>query len=146
MLYKNFNHTNFKTNLAMNSLPSDWDSLLQLLGLIIVADKKTLKVEVDTFLDAVEELRDVIDPTISLTRNMARDWFILNKEKLEDIIDGLDYDMAICEALAPIESIPHKREVILKMLSIAISDNDFADVEKGLIKKTILYWNIPVLH
>lgn len=130
----------------MSSLPSDWDSLLQLLGLIIVADKKTLEVEVDTFLDAVEELRDVIDPTISLTRNMARDWFILNREKLEDIIDSLAYDKAICKALAPIESIPHKREVILKMLSIAISDNDFADVEKGLIKKTILYWNIPVLH
>lgn len=146
MLYKNFDYTNYKANLAMSSLPSEWDSLLQLLGLIIVADKKTLEVEVDTFLDAVEELRDIIDPTISLTRNIARDWLVLNREKLEEIIDSLAYDTAIRKALAPIKSIPHKREVILKMLSIAISDNDFADVEKGLIKKTVHYGNIPVLH
>jgi hypothetical protein len=28
------------------------------------------------------------------------------------------------------------------MVRIAVSDGVYADIEKGLIKKTILYWNI----
>lgn len=123
-------------------LPSNWNHVMKLLGLIIVADKKTLKEEVDAFLDAVSELRAVIDPTVTLTRHMAQDWFMRNREGLEEIIDGLAYDTAICEILKPIKSMPHKSDVISSMLKIAASDGEYADVERGLIKKTSLYWNI----
>lgn len=122
--------------------PSHWKHVLKLLGLIIVADKKVLKEEVDTFLDVVCELRAVIDPTVILTRHMARDWFMLNRSELEEVIENLAYDTEICETLATIKSMPHKLDVISGMVRIAISDGDYADVEKGLIKKTILYWNI----
>lgn len=136
--------SNMSANAAMTFPPSHWNQVLKLLGLIIVADKKTLPVEVDTFLDAVEELRELIDPTVSLTRHMARDWFVRNREGLEEIIDSLAYDTAICDILAPIKLISHKMDVINHMLKIAISDDEYANVEKGLIKKTILYWNIQV--
>ena len=122
--------------------PSHWKYVLKLLGLIIVADRKVLKEEVDEFLDVVTELRAVIDPTVYLTRHMARDWFLLNKSSLEDIIDNLAYDTALCEILAPIKSMPHKLDVISGMVRISVSDGVYADIEKGLIKKTILYWNI----
>jgi uncharacterized tellurite resistance protein B-like protein len=122
--------------------PSSWKHVLKLLGLIIVADGKVRKEEVDTYLDVVMELRCVIDPTVSLTRHMARDWFILNKEGLVDIIDSLAYDTALINILKEVRSMPHKLDVITAMVKIAISDGDYANVEKGLIKKTILYWNI----
>jgi len=127
---------------AVTFPPSHWKYVLKLLGLIIVADKKVLKEEVDEFLDVVSELRAVIDPTVSLTRHMALDWFLLNKPRLEAIIDSLAYDTALCETLAPIKSMPHKLDVISGMVRIAVSDGDYADIEKGLIKKTILYWNV----
>jgi len=100
------------------------------------------KEEVDAYLDVVMELRAVIDPNVSLTRRMALDWFMLNKTELTEIIDNLAYDTALCETLAPIKSMPHKLDVITGMLKIALADDDYANVEKGLIKKTILYWNI----
>jgi len=122
--------------------PSSWKHILKLLGLIIVADGKVLKEEVDTYLDVVMELQCVIDPTVSLTRHMARDWFFLNKDSLVEIIDSLAYDTALIDILKEIRSMPHKLDVITGMVKIAVSDNDYSNVEKGLIKKTILYWNI----
>lgn len=122
--------------------PSHWKYVLKLLGLIIVADKRTLKEEVDTFLDAVTELRPIIDPTICFTEKMAFDWFTRNKKDLEATIDSLAHDTAICEILAPIKSMPHKLDVISSMVRIAVSDGDYCDIEKGLIKKTCLYWNV----
>ena len=122
--------------------PSNWQHIFKLLGLIIVADGKIRKEEVDTYLDVVMELRAVIDPTVSLTRHMAKDWFILNKSDLEDIIVSLAYDSALIDILKEVRSMPHKLDVITGMVKIAVADGHYADVEKGLIKKTILYWNI----
>ena len=123
--------------------PSHWKHILKLLGLIIVADGRVLKEEVDTYLDVVAELRCIIDPSVVLTRRMAYDWFCLNKKELEDVINGLAYDTELLETLKEIKSLPHKLDVITGMVKIAVSDNDYHNVERGLIKKTILYWNIP---
>ena len=123
--------------------PSHWKYILKLLGLIIVADGRVVKEEVDTYLDVVAELRCVIDPSIVLTRRMAYDWFCLNKKDLEDVINGLAYDTELLATLKEIKSLPHKLDVITGMVRIAVSDDDYNNVERGLIKKTILYWNIP---
>ncbi len=121
---------------------SSWKYILKLLGLIVVADRKIYKEEMDTFVAAVSELRAVIDPKICFTEQMARDWFRRNKWDLEEIIDNLSYDTAICEILAPIKSMPYKLDVISSMVRIAVSDGFYCDVEKTLIKKTCLYWNV----
>jgi uncharacterized tellurite resistance protein B-like protein len=121
---------------------SNWTYILRLLGLIIVADRKTLQEEVDAFVRCIRELRAIIDPKLCLTEQMTRDWFRRNKPELEEIIDGLSYDTAICEIIAPIRSMPFKLDVISCMVEIAVSDGEYCDVEKGLIKKTCLYWNV----
>jgi hypothetical protein len=74
---------------------------------------------------------------------MAQDWFMLNKPRLLEIIDSLAYDTALLETLHPIKSMPHKLDVISAMVRIGVSDGVYSDVERGLVKKTILYWNIP---
>ena len=122
--------------------PSHWKHILKLLGLIIVADGRVVKEEVDTYLDVVMELRCVIDPSIVLTRRMARDWFYWNKKELEAVIDGLAYDTELLAILKEIKALPQKLDVITGMVRIAVSDNDYHIVKRGLIKKTILYWNI----
>lgn len=123
--------------------PTHWKYILKLLGLIIVADGRVVKEEVDTYLDVVMELRAVIDPSVMLTRRMARDWFYLNKNDLENIINSLAYDTELLATLKNIKSLPFKLDVITGMVRIAISDDVYDNVEKSLIKKTILYWNIP---
>lgn len=122
--------------------PSNWKHILKLLGLVIVANKRVLQEDVDSYLDVVAELRTIIDPTLYLTRHMAKDWLMLNKAELVEIIDSLAYDTAVCETLAPIKSMPHKLDVITGMVKIAVADGDYSGVKKLLVKKTILYWNV----
>ncbi len=122
--------------------PSSWKYVLTLLGLIIVADKKTFQEEIDTFLEAAVELRAIIDPKLCFTKKMAHDWFKLNKPALEAIIDGPSHDTAICEILTPIKHMPFKLDVISCMVRIAVSDGKYCDVERGLIAKTCLYWKV----
>ena len=122
--------------------PSNWKHVLKLLGLVIVANKRVLQEDVDTYLDVVTELHTIIDPTIYLTRHMARDWLMLNKSELVENIDSLEYDSILCETLGPIKSMPHKLDVITGMVKIAVADGDYSGVKKLLVKKTILYWNV----
>ena len=73
---------------------------------------------------------------------MARDWLMLNKNDLMDVIDSLAYDTVLLDTLSAIKSMPHKLDVISGMVRVALSDGVYSNVERGLVKKTILYWNI----
>jgi len=122
--------------------PSSWKYILRLLGLCIIIDRKVFKDEVDAFQECAIELRDIIDPTVCLTKKMAYDWFRLNKHILEDIRDNMSLETALFETLAPIKSISHKSDIISCMVKIAISDGEYCAKEKNLIKKTCLFWNV----
>jgi len=95
------------------------------------------------YLDVVMELRATIDPTVSLTRHMARDWFMLNKTELVHLIDSLAYDSVLLDTLSAIKTMPNKLDVISGMVRVAVSVGEYSNIQRGLIKKTILYWNIP---
>ncbi len=123
--------------------PSDWKYVLRLLGLVIVANGKTLREETDIFHDAVNELRVVIDPSLCITRHMNHDWFELNRPVLEDVIESASFDKFLYQTLAPIKSMPHKLDVISCMVRIAVSNGDYSNLEKSLINKTCLYWKHP---
>lgn len=122
--------------------PSQWKYILRLLGLIIVADGKTFQAEIDTFVRSMNDLRTVIDPTLCFTEKMAKDWFARNKPDLENIIENRSHDTAICEIVQPILFMPYKLDVISCMVKVAVSDGEYCDVERSLIAKTCLYWDV----
>lgn len=135
--------SNRKGNKPQYRLPvARWDNIMTLLGLMVVANGRVTEEEVNEFVDSMMELRVVIDPKVSLTRHFAMDWLKLNKDHLSAIIDGLEYDREIIAILSDIRSLPYKLDIITAMVRIAIADNDYSRIEKGFIKKTILYWNI----
>lgn len=121
---------------------SNWKYIYKLLGLIVVADGKVIKEELDAFQDVMIELAVVIDPKIVMTRKMAFDWFINNKSTLETIIEGLEYDDILINIFSRMRHLPQKLDVLTAMVKIAVADDNYSAKEKLLIKKTILYWNV----
>ncbi len=119
-----------------------WHNIFQLLGLMVVANGRVFPEDIKAYLNSVMELSVVVDPSVVITKQMAKDWFLINKADLIDIVNGLAYDTAILSILSEIKSFPHKLDVITCMVNIAIADEDYGDMEKMFIKKTILYWNI----
>lgn len=113
-----------------------------LIGLQLVIDVGSTGVEIKFFyLKAVKEPRTVIDPKVFLPEQMVREWFADNQSSLVENINSRSYDVALCETLRPIKSMPHKLDVISAMVRLAVADGDYSDLAKDLINKTCLYWN-----
>jgi len=121
---------------------NQWKHLMRLLGLIVVADKKVLPETVKAYVAGLRELSITIDPTIVITNKMIMDWLSLNKQRLLLDIEALQYDSLIIELLSHMKSMPFKLDVVTMMMRIAIADDNYSNMKKMLIKKTILYWNI----
>lgn len=121
---------------------SYWDYLLRLLALMVVVDKKVYQEEVEAFTKAAMQLQQAISPKMIMTQKMAMDWFISHRDRLQHVVDSLDYDRELIEVIAQLRGLPEKVEVLEAMVTIALSDDYYHDKEKMIIKKTILYWNI----
>lgn len=121
---------------------SYWDYLLRLLGLMVVVNGKVYHEEVEAFTQAAKQLQRVISPNMIMTENMALEWFVSHRKRLQMVVDRRDCDSAIIQITSHLRSLPQKVEVIKAMITIALSDNDYHASEKMIIKKTIVYWNI----
>lgn len=121
---------------------SYWEYLLRLMALIILVDKKVYQEEVEAFIKATMQLRDAISPNMMMTPKMAKDWFIVHRERIEEVVNSLNYDYELIEIIGHLRGLPQKTEVLKAMIAIALSDDFYHDKEKMIIKKTVLYWNI----
>ena len=122
----------------------DWDSLLKLLGLIVMMDDKVYQEELEAFSAFTLKLQKEISPDIFLSETMTRDWFVNHRSYLKAIVEGLDYDQAILNILAPIRTLPQKDSVLQAMIAVAKADGFFHDKEKMIITKTARYWNVKL--
>lgn len=121
---------------------SQWKHIFKLVGLIVVANGKIIKEEMDVYQDMMVELAVVIDPKIVMTRKMAFDWFVNNKDSLVAIIDSLEYEDTLIELFSHMRHLPHKLDVLTAMVKVAIADGVYGPKEELFIKKTILFWNV----
>lgn len=112
------------------------------MGLMIMVDKKVYQEEVEAFIKAAIQLRDAISPGMIMTPKMAKDWFIVHRERMAEVVDSLNYDYELIEIIGQLRGLPQKVEVLKAMITIALSDGFYHDKEKMIVKKTILYWNI----
>lgn len=73
---------------------------------------------------------------------MILDWLKLNKDHLASSLDSLEFDDILLDIISEMRSLPYKLDVITSMVRIAVSDGEYSKVERMLIKKTILFWNV----
>lgn len=109
-----------------------------------MVDSKVYQEEVEAFTDAALQLRDSISPDMMMTRKMALDWFVNHRERLQEVVDSLNYDYELIEIIGQLRGLTEKVEVLKAMQTIALSDDFYHDKEKMIIKKTVLYWNIDL--
>lgn len=124
--------------------PRQWKHVYRLLGLVLVADRRMVPEETQAFIQNAIALGGIIDPALVVTRRMAKDWLAINKASLISIIDGLEYDTVLIETLGCLNPFPNKRDVLRAMIDIARADNNYSPNKHMFIKKTMIYWNVPL--
>lgn len=125
-----------------DSSPCEWRLIMKLVGLMAVANERFTPDDMKSYQDQMMELRAVIDPSLVMTPQMIKDWLINNKIRLKSITMGLEIDSELVAIFQQFRNYTYKFDVLNAMVQVGISDGDYGRVEKMLIKKTILYWNI----
>ncbi len=120
----------------------EWHGILSLLTLVILADKRVYKEEVDTFVQTVKHLNDTISPEIFMTDGMAFDWFKSNKERIGNLLVGANVDQNIQRLIRDTRNVPNKSAVIEAMQTIAEADSDFHKNEQTIIDKCMAGWKL----
>jgi len=115
--------------------PADWQNILKLLMLTMLADGRAYERQADTFVDASFVLRSNMKVRGVQTRKMTMDWYIRNRQELVDIQTGETFEQDLLAIIDSLESIPDKKPLIRALKNMAKRDD-----EAGILSKSRERW------
>ena len=120
----------------------EWHNIMTLLTIVILADKRVYKEEVDTFVHTVKALNQSISPEIFMTEGMAFDWFKSNRMRVSNLLVGPSVEANIKNLIRNTRNVPGKSKIIDAMQRIAQADSDFHKTEQNVIKRAADGWGV----
>jgi len=119
-----------------------WHKILTLLTVIILADDRVYKEEVDTFVEVVIDLNSKISPEMFMTHKMAFDWFVANKDDVAKILSSPNAERHLDNLIKSLNQVKRKDAILNALQTVAHADNDFHPKEQSVIGRTIRLWKI----
>jgi len=120
-------------------------NILNIIALSILADKKVRRAEIDGFASAaknVPSLQNATSPRLSDV--WLEGWYNANKIKLIQTMQSQSFSNWFRKSLDQVTDIDDQSAILKAMEFVAISDYDFHDDERNLIKYTAQHWNIEL--
>ena len=121
----------------------DWEDVLTLMTMVILADERIYKEEVDAFVRAVFELNNAISPDIFITESMAFEWFKNNRDRIRDILKSPDSEPRVQALIRRMNKLRHKAKILAAMDTIAHADSDYHQKEHSVIRMSADNWGVP---
>jgi len=120
---------------------SEIDDVLILLALVILADNKVYRQEVEVFIKVAESLGDDFWGQNIISRKFLHDWLKLHFKELETLNKSKSKDAALAKLFIRLKQVPQKRKLVDAMVSVAAADGKIQVDEKILISLAALYWD-----
>jgi len=118
------------------------NDVLRVLSLVIVADGRVLKEEVDALANEAHKLIAQIDEGVFFTKSMAVDWFHNNRTTISLTLSSNNSLKLTSIALRKIDFFENKRALYFSMQRIAHSDNEYHSKENEVIQLAAKYWGV----
>jgi len=122
----------------------DWQNILNLLTVVIMADNRVYKEEVDAFTSSVVKLNKKLSPDIFMTPKMAFDWFVDNRDRIQAVIAGEDKHDRVDGLILRLGDLPGRNDILRTMFAIAKSDSDYHNNERHVVKRAAEIWGLPM--
>ncbi len=119
-----------------------WNDILTLLAMLVLADHRIYKEELDAFTSTVEHINLQVRPDIIVTHTMAFDWFIHNREQIRNRLNDARTDQTLTDLIKRTRSLPGKASILKAMVEIAKTDQHFHNDDKHMLRKVATGWNI----
>lgn len=121
-----------------------WHDIMTLLSLVVLADKRVYKEEVDTFVSAAVKLNGQVNPGLFITEKMALSWFIENRDGLKSALQSPSINIQIDRILGTLKPLKNKQAILTVMKAIAQADSDYHKSEHYMVKRAATLWGMPV--
>lgn len=120
--------------------PADWQNVLKLLMLTMLADGRSYERQVDSFVNASVNLRSNMAVRGIQTREMTMDWYIRNLSELVDIQTGDSFENDLIALIDSLDIIPNKRPLIRTLKNLARHDTDRKESELSVVATSRERW------
>ena len=117
-----------------------WDNILKLLVLTMLADGRAYEREVDSFLSASRALRKDLPVAGIHTDQRSIQWYIKNKSDLIEIKSGQTFETDLLEIIDSLKSIPNKKPLIRAMKNLALPEKGRDEYVDGVVSKSRKRW------
>ena len=117
-----------------------WDNILKLLVLTMLADGRAYEREVDSFLSASRTLRKDLPVAGIHTDQRSIQWYIKNKSDLIEIKSGQTFETDLLEIIDSLKSIPNKKPLIRAMKNLALPEKGRDEYVDGVVSKSRKRW------
>lgn len=119
---------------------SDWDNILKLLMLTMLADGRVYEREVDSFVNASSGLRSEMNVTGMQTPRMSMEWYIEHRSELVDMQSGETFETDLLKLIDSLEIIPDKKALIKSMKNLARPELGRSGCTEGIIATSRQRW------
>lgn len=118
----------------------EWQNILKLLMLTMLADGRAYERQADTFVDTSVKLRADMSVRGFQTRQMTMEWYIQNREQLVDIQTGETFEHDLLALIDSIETIPNKKPLIRALKNLSARDSEQDKDNVGIASKSKERW------
>lgn len=122
-----------------------WNDIFALLSMVIIADKRVFKEEVDAFINGVMEIKALAteDETL-VTRNIAMEWFKAHRDEITSRLESLQRSELELRHIQKLNDYPHREAVLRTMVAVSLADNSLHRREQNLIEVAAANWKLDI--
>ena len=127
-----------------NMDPTQWRHILTLFSVVIIADKRVYKEEVDTFVERSLALKDAISPKMIFSKKMATDWFFLHRDEISSWVHGVEPETNMRRHTLALGESKFCQEILDALYAVAIVDGEYHVAESDVIAMACQHWGLPL--
>ena len=120
--------------------PDHWTDIFTLLAIIVVADDRVYKEEVDSFVAQVEILKTEVGSEALVTTKLAFDWFHAQRDEIRAKIQQENSQFFVVRTIQGLLDFPDHGALLRSMEAVSVSDREFHIEEKSVIELAAAYW------
>lgn len=121
-----------------------WNDVFTLLSMMVLADERIYKEEVDTFIDSVMVIKTAVNDDTLITRDLAFEWFRGNREEVLRIAKAGELHIKAVKIILAMSKFEHREHVLRAMIAISMADEEFHPTEESLVVIAAAHWDLKL--
>lgn len=112
--------------------------------MVIIADTRVYKEEVDTFVESAMTLKAAINDDTLITRDLAFEWFRSHRDEILSWAVDKTLHIKALKIIMSLSKFQHRKVVLRAMLAVSMSDDEFHPNEESLVSIAAAHWGLRV--